>query len=534
MMHHGIIMAMKPLVQLDQLNLDADTKQQVAGIVQTLLDQAQQEIRTQALKIQALTMELAHLRRIRFGKKNESLSAEQLSLFEESVLADIAAVDTEIGQIDPPAKTPTTQSPRARAGRQPLPDHLLRIEHRHELESCQCGQCGSKLVKIGEDITEQLDVEPAKFFVHRHIRPQYACKSCETVTAEPVPPAVIDGGMAAPGLLAWVMTSKYLNHLPLYRLEQIAAREQVILSRSTMAEWVGRTGVALQPLAERLTWYLLQGNTLHADETPVAQLEPGNGKTRKAYLWAYRSNDLDAGTRIVIFDYQAGRSGRHSQNFLQNWQGHLLVDDYGGYKALFNRATSPCIELACWAHARRKFFDLHQANNSPMAFEALQRIGGLYAIEAEGKNLSIEARQQLRKEKSLPILDALHNWLLQTRMQTANGGASAKALDYTLKRWPALVRYAHSGNLPIDNNPVENVIRPIAIGKKNWLFAGSERAGQRAAAIQTLLGTAQLNGLDPAAWLKDTLTKLPTWQNSRIDELLPLTPEFIESLKQKK
>lgn len=243
--------AMKSLAQLDQLNLDADTKQQVTGIVQTLLDQAQQaqqEIHAQALKIQALTMELAHLRRIRFGKKNESLSPKQLSLFEESVLADIAAVDAEIEQIDPPAKTTPPQSPRARAGRQPLPDHLPRIEHRHEPESCQCGQCGNQLVKIGEDITEQLDVEPAKFFVHRHIRPQYACKSCETITAEPVPPAVIDGGMAAPGLLAWVVSNKYLNHLPLYRLEQMAAREQVTLSRSTMAEWVGRTGFALQPL----------------------------------------------------------------------------------------------------------------------------------------------------------------------------------------------------------------------------------------------------------------------------------------------
>jgi transposase len=526
--------AMKSLVQLDQLNLDADTKQQVTGIVQTLLEQAQKEIRAQACKIEALTMELAHLRRIRFGKKNESLSAVQLSLFEESVLADIAAVDIEIEQIDSAAKTMPAKPPRSRAGRQPLPDHLPRIEHRHEPESCQCGQCGNTLVKIGEDITEQLDVEPAKFFVHRHIRPQYACKTCETVTAEPVPPAVIDGGMAAPGLLAWVINNKYLNHLPLYRLEQIAAREQVILSRSTLAEWVGRTGVALQPLADQLKWHLLQGNTLHADETPVAQLEPGNGKTRKAYLWAYRSNDFDPGARIVVFDYQTSRSGRHAQDFLQNWQGHLQVDDYGGYKALFSREASPCIELACWAHARRKFFDLHQANDSPMAFEALQRIGKLYAAEAEARQLDCVARQQLRKQKSLPILDALHDWLMQTRLQTANGGASAKALDYTLKRWPSLVRYAHTGNLPIDNNPVENSIRPIAVGKKNWLFVGSERAGQRAAAIQTLLGTAQLNGLNPAAWLKDTLTKLPTCPNSRIDELLPLAPEFIGALKREK
>jgi transposase len=332
-----------------------------------------------------------------------------------------------------------------------LPDHLPRIEHRHEPESCTCGQCGRDLVKIGEDITEQLDVEPAKFFVHRHIRPQYACRGCVTVTAAPIPPAVIDGGMAAVGLLAWVTTAKYLDHLPLYRLEQIAARDKVILSRSTLAEWVGRIGVALQPLADRLAWHLLQGNTLHADETPVAQLDPGRGKTKKAYLWAYRSNDLEPAPRIIVFDYQTSRSGSHVRQFLGAWQGHLLVDDYVGYKALFNTEgkTTPCIELGCFAHARRKFFDLHQANNSPMAWEALQRIGRLYAIEAQAKGFDIETRQQLRQEQSQPVLDALHGWLRDTRTDTANGGASANALDYTLKRWPTLVRYAKTGHLPI-------------------------------------------------------------------------------------
>jgi len=235
-----------------------------------------------------------------------------------------------------------------------------------------------------------------------------------------------------------------------------------------------------------------------------------------------------------VFDYQAGRSGRHAQSFLEDWRGHLLVDDYGGYKTLFSeKQATPCIELACWAHARRKFFDLHKANDSPMAFAALQRIGNLYAIEAEGKDLTIAERQRLREEKSLPELAALRDWLVQTRAQTANGGGSAKALDYTLKRWASLTRYAHTGHLPIDNNPVENAIRPIAIGKKNWLFTGSERAGQRAAAIQTLLGTAQLNNLNPSAWLKDTLIKLPTWPNCRIDELLPLPTAFIETLQQK-
>ena len=338
------------------------------------------------------------------------------------------------------------------------------------------------------------------------------------------------------GLLAWVMISKYQDHLPLYRLEQIAARDQVILSRSTLAEWVGRVGVALQPVVDRLTWYLLQGNTLHADETPVAQLDPGNGKTRKAYLWAYRSNDLAGeGPRMIVFDYQQGRSGEHARQFLGSWTGHLMVDDYVGYKALFSKDGNPhfCIELACLAHARRKFFDLHQANQSPMALQALQHIAALYAVEAEGKALTIDARQQLRAEKSLPQLQVFHNWLLQARVTIAQGGASAKALDYTLKRWPALIRYAQTGHLPIDNNPVENSIRPIAIGKKNWLFAGSERAGQRAAAIQTLLGTAKLNGLNPTDWLKETLEKLPTWPNSRIDELLPLAPQHIEAIKHK-
>ena len=286
---------------------------------------------------------------------------------------------------------------------------------------------------------------------------------------------------------------------------------------------------------DRLIWHLLQGNTLHADETPVAQLDPGSGKTRKAYLWAYRSNDLaEAGPRLIVFDYQKGRGGEHARQFLGAWKGHLMVDDYAGYKALFTNAgnSGACIELACFAHARRKFFDLHQANQSPMAWEALQRIRVLYAIEAEGKSLDIGARQQLRAEKNQPQLHTFHDWLVQTRIGTAPGGASAKALDYTLKRWHALIRYAETGHLPIDNNAVENCIRPIALGKKNRLFTGSECAGQRAAAIQSLLGTAKLNGLNPAAWLKETLEKLPVWPNSRIDELLPLTSEQIRAIKQ--
>lgn len=486
----------------------------LAAWVGKLLEQS----RNDALKIQALTLELAYYKRIRFANKSEQFSAEQRELFEESWSTDASAQAAEAEQLSPASKP----ARRERAGRQPLPEHLPRIEHRHEPDSCTCGQCGKDLIKIGEDISEQLDVEPARFFVHRHIRPQYACRTCETISAAPIPPAVIDGGMAAPGLLTWVMTSKFLDHLPLYRLEQIAARQQVPLARSTLAEWVGRVGVALQPLVDRLTVLLRERSVLHADETPVPQLDPGKGKTRKAYLWAYRSNDLEPGPPILVFDYQPGRHGVHARNFLDGWRGHLMVDDYAGYKALFAHGLT---ELACLAHARRKFFDLHAANQSPIAAEALRRIGELYDVERQAQAMDAAGRLQLRQQEARPRLEALRTWLIDTRISVADGGGTAKALDYSIKRWPALMRYADSGVLPVDNNPVENAIRPIAIGKKNWLFAGSERAGKRAAAIQSLLGTAKLNGLDPHAWLKDTLEKLPVWPNSRIDELLPLRPE---------
>jgi len=527
--------------ELTRLNATPELPEWVASTVQKLIDQAHEqaaksirlneqiarrdtELHAAQTKIQALVLELAHLRRMRFGTKSEAFCGEERDLFQETLASDIAAAEARLAQEqeEQVATPPMPKPPRPRAGRQPLPDHLPRIEHRHEPESCTCGKCGSDLVKIGEDISEQLDVEPAKFFVHRHIRPQYACRPCETVSAAPIPPAVIDGGMAAVGLYVWILIGKYLDHLPLYRLEQIAARDRVILSRSTMAEWVGRIGVALQPLADRLAELLLERDVLHADETPVAQLDPGRGKTKRAYLWAYRSNVLETGPPIVVFDYQPSRAGHHARSFLSGWTGHLMVDDFAGYKMIFTQGVT---ELGCLAHARRKFFDLNEAQANPIAQEALRRIAALYVIEAQGRDVSMDERAQLRREHAQPRLQSMHDWLLQTRVNVANGGGTAKALDYSLRRWSALSRYATAGNLPIDNNPVENVIRPIALGRKNWLFTGSEPAGKRAAAIQSLLGTAKLNGLDPAAWLRDTLEKLPTCLNSQIDSLLPLRAE---------
>ena len=498
-------------------------EKRVGGLVEGARTRAT-EIHWRDVKIEKLTLELAHLRRMKFGVKSEALIAGNRDLFDETLAADLAACEARLAEERQAAEMgphqPLPEKPkRERAGRQPLPAQLPRVEHRHEPETCTCGQCGQALVLIGEDVTEKLNIVPAEFFVDRHIYPKYACRPCATVTAAPAVPSVIDGGLAAPALLAWVMVGKYIDHLPLYRLEQQAARSGVSLSRSTLADWVGRIGVALEPLGDRLAELLRKGTMLHADETPVQQLDPGKGKTRRAYLWAYRSNTLGNDPPIVVFDYQPGRAGVHAANFLGDWTGALMVDDFAGYKRLFR---GEAIELACMAHARRKFFDLHKANGSPIAEEAVCRIGELYAIEAEAKGKTPEDRALLRKTYSKPRLDALQLWLLHTRKSVADGGALAKAIDYSLKRWAAFARYAENGAYPIDNNPVENAIRPICIGKKNWLFAGSEAAGKRAAVIQSLLQTACLNGIEPMAWLTDSLERLPSWPNRRIDELLPI------------
>lgn len=514
----GIIGGMNSCAELTRVDalfpLPEWVQAQFAAL-QSQLAERDAELKRRELKIQQLTLELAHHKRLRFGCKSEVLSAEQRDLFIDCRDEDGAAIVAELAQQE------TAKPPRQykRTGRNPLPPELPRIEHRHEPASCTCGDCGADLVKIGEDVSEQLDVEPARFFVHRHIRPQYACRHCETVTAAPVPASLIDGGLAAPGLHAWILIQKYLDHLPLYRIEKISDRHGVPIARSTLAQWVGQLGVALQPLVDRLVEMLKAGRALHADETPVQQLDPGQGKTKRAYLWAYRSNDLEGAPRIVVFDYQPSRSGQHARDFLDGWRGYLMVDDYGGYKDLFRQGVT---ELACLAHCRRKFFDLHAAGKHPVAEEALRRIAELYAIEDEAREGDMAARRALRQQEALPRLQALHDWLIAQRVTTADGTGLARAIDYSLKRWPAVLRYVEGGELPIDNNPVENAIRPVCLGRRNWLFTGSERAGCRAAAIQSLLATAKLNDLEPYAWLRDTLEKLPVWPYSRIDELLPL------------
>jgi len=319
------------------------------------------------------------------------------------------------------------------------------------------------------------------FTVERHIHGKWACRDCETITQAPLPAHIIDKGIPTPGLLSQVLVAKYADHLPLYRQEQIFARAGVRLARSTLAEWVGVCGVRLQPLVAALRRLLLEQAVLHADEIPVLMLQPGQKNTKRAYLWAYTSSDT-APLNAVIYDFTEGRAGEH---------------------------------------ARRKFFDLQQANQSQLAEQALQLMGQLYEVERQAKGLSAAERLQLRQQRARPVADALHAWMLAHRQKVPDNTGIARALDYSLKRWVTLTRYLDDGQLPIDNNRIENQIRPIAIGRKNWLFAGSLRAGQRAAAVMSLIQSAKLNGHDPYAYLKDVLMRLPTQQNSDIEELLP-------------
>ena len=465
-------------------------------------------------KIAALTAEVARLRRVQFAARSEKMDPEQRSLFDEAMAADIAAVEAELDELRSadPLEPP---KPRDKPKRRPLPPELPRIETRHEPESCTCADCCAALVQIGEHVSEKLDVKPLEFFVRRDVYPQYACRSCQTITAVPVAASIVDRGIAAPGLIAQVAIAKYVDHLPLYRQEAIYARSGVEIGRTSMAEWMGAAGVALQPLVAVLRAELLGHPVLHADETPVAMLDPGAGKTKRAYLFAYRTATDNP---IVVFDFCMSRSGRHARDFLGEYHGALMVDDYGGYKALFANGVT---ELGCWAHARRKFVDLHKASASPIAKEAIGRIAALYQIEARARDLDDAARQAYRASHAAPLIEAIKSWLVKLRPSVAGNSGTANAIDYTLKRWPALIRYLDHGRYPIDNNPIENAIRPIALGRKNWLFAGSETAGQRAAAIMSLLTTAKANGRDPHAWLTDVLTRLPTTKDRDIESLLP-------------
>jgi transposase len=462
-------------------------------------------------EIERLKQLIAKLRRMEFGRKSEKVNweIEQLELKLDELEAGRA-------QQAIAATTPLTASAvnrTAKRARQPLPAHLPRETRKILPKQESCPDCGGALKSLGEDVSEMLEYVPEHFKVIRQVRPKLACACCDKIVQAEATSRPIERGMAGPGLLAHVLVSKYCDHLPLYRQAEIYARDGVELDRSTMAEWVGGCSRLLQPLVEALRRHVMSAGKLHADDTPVPVLAPGKGKTKTGRLWTYVRDDRPWGDPTppgVWFAYTPDRKGEHPK---------LQADAYAGYGLVYKDGRVQ--EAACMAHARRPFYDLYEAHKSAVAKEALERIAALYAIEEEIPGRSAEERRQVRNERSKPLLESLKRWMEQTLCKLSRKSDTTKAIRYALDRWDALTRFCDDGRLEIDNNTVERSLRAVVLGRKNYLFAGSDAGGERAAALYGLIGTAKLNGLNAKAYLREVLSRIPDHTINRIEELLP-------------
>src|SRR5271157_4040360 len=471
-------------------------------------------------EIEHLKLLIAKLRRMQFGRKSEKLDREIAQL--ELRLDGLEATQAEKAA---PSQTPAAAIPTvsaAKPARRPLPEHLPREVKKYPPKQKACPDCGGELKHLGEDISEILEYMPAHFKVIQQVRPKLACACCERIVQAQAPSRPIERGIAGPGLLAHELVSKYCDHLPLYRQSEIYAREGVELERSTLADWVGGTSALLAPLVEALRRHIMAANKLHADDTPVPVLAPGNGKTKTGRLWTYVRDDRPAGDATpaaVWFTYTPDRKGEHPQAHLSNFTGTLQADGYAGYDQVYEGGRIQ--EAACLAHVRRKFYDLYVAHKSPVAAEALERIGALYAIEKEIRGRPPDERREIRKARSRPLMESLKQWLEETLGKLSRKSDTAKAVRYALGRWEALMRYCDDGRIEIDNNAAERSLRAVVLGRKNFLFAGSDAGGERAAAMYSLLGTAKLNGLDPESYLRAVLGQIGEHPVNRIGELLP-------------
>lgn len=508
-------------MQLDLNNLPSDPEllQRLVRDIATAIDHRDTEI-------ERLKSIIKKLQRMQFGRSSERIDSDQLALGLEDIDSDIARIEEERPKGIPEA---TATQPRRRA----LPDHLPREDVRLDVESEVCSCCGSALHLVGESVSEMLDWVPAQLRVVRTTRPKYACRACNKVMQAAAPERVIAGGLATPALLAHVLISKYCDHLPLYRQSQIFDRHGVDLCRSTLAGWVGGACWWLDALHERLCKNVFASDHLFADDTPIPVLDPGRGRTKTGRLWVYAREHRPWGgpePPAAIYLFAPDRKAERPVAHLADFRGILHVDGYAGFEQL---ADKEGITLAaCWSHSRRKFYDVAEATGSPVATDALRRIGELYAIEARIRGQSPAQRLAERRTFSKPIVDALHVWL-DAQLRLVSGRSTlAEAIRYALSRWHGLTRFLHDGRVELDTNPVERAIRPVALGRKNHLFAGSDGGGHRWAVICSLIATCKLNDVEPYAYLRDVLQRMTDGHPvNRLDELLPWSWKPVDHVK---
>jgi transposase len=507
--------------KLDSLIADRDAElrrleAELESHRQTLSEQAD-ELRSRSERIEHLKLMVDKLRHVIFGTKSEKIviKLEQMELELEDDEITHAELEAAAERVSP------TKEPKARPERKPLPEHLSREVITHAPSRDCCPDCGGQLRQFGEDISELLEYIPDSFKVIRHVRPKFSCTACDRVVEAPAPSRPIERGLAGPGLLAHVIVSKFSDHLPLYRQSEIYARQGVEISRSTLAGWVGGASDLLCPLVDAIQKHVLAGRKLHADDTPMPVLAPGNGKTRTGRLWTYVRDDRPAGEQTapaVWFAYSADRKGDHPRKHLKTFKGALQADAYAGFHHLYGENI---YEAACWAHARRKFHEIHVVHASPTTTEALARIGALYAIEDEIRGKPAELRMSIRQARSGPLLDELRRWMEKALRSLSSKSETANAIRYALARWRALTRYTDDGMLEIDNSAAERALRAVALGRKNFLFVGSDCGGERAATMYSLIGSAKLNGLDPELYLRTVLARIADHPVSHIQDLLP-------------
>ncbi len=470
------------------------------------------ELKNRDLKIADLKHQLAGHNRHRFGSTSEALDQLQLSLENEEIAAAVEATDTP---------EPEVSEPKNKPKRKPLPEHLERNEQ-VLTPGDDCSKCGGSLKTLGEDVTEELEYVPGRFVVNRFVRPRMACSCCEAIVQAPLPSRPIERGRPGPGLLAHVLVSKFADHLPLYRQSQIYGREGIDLDRSTLADWVGKSTNLLEPLADAIGKHVREGQALFADDTPVKLLSPGNKRTKTARIWAYARDERPWNGQAppgAWYQFTIDRKGEHPVRHLSQYKGWVHADGYAGFNGLFGDAKA--CEVACMAHVRRKFVDVQQSQGSAIAEEAIKRIAMLYGIEKEARGCAPAERVAIRQKKAKPIFDDLETWLHAQLPKISGKSPLAKAIRYALSRLPKTRPYLDNGFLELDNNTCERAVKPVALGRKNWMFAGSQRGGKAMAIAFTLIETAKLNGVDPQAWLTDVLSRIADHKITRLDELMP-------------